>query len=119
MPRQDAQAGLEHIAYETGMTVASALRLTRGRLHDSVLENACLESMLLHARSLSDLLTTTGSRRFKTDMHLSDFSDPAWDPRPGESVDYLQAQGPMINRHLAHLTWDRTDVSRLPGVDAT
>lgn len=105
-PEQLELAAL-HVSYELVQLVKMSCYLEvqplPGELH-----NACLESLLLHARSLIDfLLLGKGS---SGDLHRSDFI-PMWAPVKGEETKRLRAAMPMLHRHLAHLTWERVDAS--------
>ena len=68
---------------------------------------ACLESMLLHARNLSEFLIE--GRYKSSDIHRSDFT-PTWSPPNSPAKKRLRDARSMMDRHLAHLSWDRVEV---------
>ncbi|MEI6623802.1 MAG: hypothetical protein WCP28_18065 [Actinomycetes bacterium] len=105
--RMDATA---HIAYEVGQCIDSAVACRRKSAKpdgDPVVQNACLEASLLHARVLVEFLLEAPSRT--DDMRIEQFG-PAWTPRSEvvvEAAERLRAIKPVMNKHLAHLTWTR------------
>ncbi|HMG26172.1 MAG TPA: hypothetical protein VKH36_05090 [Acidimicrobiia bacterium] len=85
--------------------MAGALRRPGESGHDHVAE-ACLESMLLHARNLGEFLI---EGRYKTsDIHRSDFA-PGWSPPNSPAKRRLRDARPMLDRHLSHLSWERVE----------
>lgn len=67
-------------------------------------QNAYLESTLLHARSLADFFVRDSGRR--ADIRRIDFADE-WTPEPNDAVRRVVGTYNDLNKHLAHLTWDR------------
>jgi hypothetical protein len=85
--------------------MAGALRRRGESGHDHVAE-ACLESMLLHARNLGEFLI---EGRYKTsDLHRSDFA-PGWSPPNSPAKRRLRDARAMVDRHLSHLSWERDE----------
>lgn len=68
---------------------------------------ACLESMLLHARNLSEFLIE--GRYKSSDIHRSDFT-PGWSPPNSPAKRRLRDARPMLDRHLSHLSWERVEI---------
>lgn len=100
---QDFNNATGHIAYELEQLVATS-RYLAARTLPGVLHNACLESMLVHVRSLADFLLC--DKGDPTDLHRSAFVG-AWTPPPSEQATELRKARWVINKHLAHLTWNR------------
>lgn len=100
---------LKHVAYEVWMMTFAATQLVSTGDDQSlpevgVVQNAYLESTLLHARSLADFLVRDSGR--KADIRRIDFADE-WKPEPDEAVTRVKGSLNDLNKHLAHLTWDR------------
>ncbi|NQU37369.1 MAG: hypothetical protein HQ526_07210 [Actinobacteria bacterium] len=68
--------------------------------------NALLESQLIHARASIDFFLRSGGKR---DITRDEFTSVDWQPSPKEAVDRLLDAKPLIDKYLAHLTWQRTD----------
>lgn len=77
-----------------------------------VTSNALLESQLLHVRQLTNFLIGTSERTRDDDVLRTDFTTE-WEPRPQSAVRELSGLIVPLNKHLAHLTRDRTK-SRVP-----
>ena len=100
---------LGHIGYELWMMAAASNRIRSSKqAGDGVGANAYLESMLLHARALADFFVHT-KRGFPSDIRRTDFTDTDWEPAPAELVARIKVNSPVIDKHLAHLTWERVD----------
>jgi hypothetical protein len=82
----------------------NALR-TAERTGDRHVANACLESMLLHARNLMEFLIEP---YWSTDIHRSDFA-LEWSPPSSPVKERLLDARPNFDRYLTHLAWDRLD----------
>jgi len=93
---------MHHVNYELDMMAFAAARL-RYPL-DDLFRNAYLESMLLHARNLAAFLIWPDNNA--TSIRPVDFA-PGWSAGPAEACAYLESQRDRINKHLAHLTWQR------------
>jgi hypothetical protein len=76
---------------------------------DDTIRDALLESMLLHARTLTDFFVRPSGQR--TDIRHDDFTPeaPKWTPAPRDAADRARAAIPAMNKHLAHLTWERVE----------
>lgn len=100
---------LDFAALHVGYELVQLAKMSR-RLQDPTLpgdaHNACLESMLLHARSLIEF--TIEGRGKANDLHRSEFL-PKWAPPKGEEAKRLRRAMPVLHKHLAHLTWERVD----------
>jgi hypothetical protein len=69
---------------------------------------ACIESLLLHARNLSEFLI---EGRYKTsDIHRSDFA-PRWSPPNSPAKSRLRNARRMLDRNVSHLSWERVEVT--------
>ena len=79
---------------------------TAQRDADVVATNAYLESMLFHARALSDFFVHTKSG-FPSDIRRTDFAGVDWQPGPADAVARIRSRAPLIDKRLAHLTWER------------
>jgi hypothetical protein len=102
-PDSELQAAVMHIAYELDQMVDAAVRITRAE--DSPTQNALLESTLLHARALIELLLGTGK---PNDIRAGDIA-PGWPLPTGAARTALKQRKLAIDRHLSHLTWTRVD----------
>jgi hypothetical protein len=107
-----------HIAYEVEMCVDAAVRcvLAAGPGGDDTARNAFLESALLHARCVFEFLDAKKRDRRDDDMIREDFGPP-WKPAKGkeqEARTALHKVKPDIDKHLAHLTWQRVDDPETP-----
>lgn len=103
----EKREALGHIGYEIWMCAACSARLDRDPgPTDPVVRNALLESELIHARAAIDFFLRSGDRR---DITRGDFTTTDWQPRPPAAVDRLLNAKPLIDKYLAHLTWQRTD----------
>lgn len=99
-----------HVAYELDQLVQTSRWLQDTTLPTAV-HNACLESMLVHARSLTHFLVVARDR--SSDLHRDNFAG-AWSPTPSEATARLLATLPVANKHLAHLTWERITQGQQP-----
>lgn len=103
----DRVEALRHVGYELWMMAEASSRIRSGRLaKDGVAANAFLESMLLHARATTDFFVMT--RGYQSDIRRTDFA-PEWNPEPTDAVERIRAHVRLIDKHLAHLTWERLD----------
>ena len=103
----DRAEALRNVFYELWMMAEASSRIRSGRLaKDDVAANAFLESMLLHARATTDFFIM--DRRYPSDIQRTEFA-PEWIPEPTDAVKRIRAHVKLINKHLAHLTWERLD----------
>ena len=103
----DRAEALRNVGYELWMMAEASSRIRSGRLaKDDVAANAFLESMLLHARSAADFFVMT--RGYPTDIRRTDFA-PERNPEPTDAVERIRVHVKLIDKHLAHLTWERLD----------
>jgi hypothetical protein len=112
MARTEAELlkGLEHVSYELWMTAATTNEIRQLQqstyVRSPALDNALLESMLMHTRSLIEFFM--GNKPRPDDLHRGDFAGP-WTPGPAAAVARVEADRVRLNKHLAHLTWPRFD----------
>jgi hypothetical protein len=106
MPHRDLPAGLgpNALGYELWMMAATAALIRSGD-GDPLRRSAYLESMLLHARALSEFVLGRGRN---TDLSLDDFAS-AWEPEPADAVARVRKGIDAIDKRLAHLTWARVE----------
>lgn len=71
-------------------------------------DNAFLEASLLHGRNLIEFLLGRPKGRHRSDMAPDDFAGN-WQPQPGPAVERLRDRLDGIDKHLAHLSWERVD----------
>jgi len=99
---------LTHVGYEILMCSGSA-RSFVDPTHSGVVENALIESVLVHARQLIDFLIRELPQKPRLDEILrTDFASE-WMPQPADAVGRLNGKEfrDLLNKHLAHLTWAR------------
>ena len=104
---QDLQEAASHVGYE--LVQLAAMPRARRRADEAGQDHvaqACLESMLLHARNLCEFLIE--GRYKSSDIHRSDFT-PRWSPPNSPAKARLRNARPMLDRHLAHLSWERVE----------
>jgi len=103
----DLRDAMEHLGYELWMLAETSRRIRAAqRDADTVATNAYLESMLFHVRALSDFFVLT-KRGFPSDIRRTDFGSADWQPGPADAVARIRANAPVIDKRLAHLTWER------------
>src|SRR5664279_1162860 len=103
----DLQEAMKHLGYELWMLAETSRRIrVAQRDADAVATNAYLESMLFHARALSDFFVHKKSG-FPSDIRRTDFGSVDWQPGPADAVARIRSNTPVIDKHLAHLTWER------------
>ncbi len=92
---------LEHVNYEVLQLIGciSELRPERSPELSPVVQNALLESLLMHIRNLAQFLDNEPRKK---DMYAGDFV-PSWTKPHCVSADDLD----RIHRQVAHLTYDR------------
>ena len=101
---QELDEAIRHVGYEVQMMAAASKRLAAATSDgDGIAANAFLESMLLHARALIAFFLHDGR---KDDIRRTDFA-PDWTPLPVPAVANAYEAYPLLNKYLAHLTWQR------------
>lgn len=110
---EDLASALAFVADEVYRCAACAeRRVVALAQEDGIVADACLEAMLVHARSVLEFLLN--KPRFETDIGRSDFPGPDWEMPASPLATDLRTDMKVINKHLAHLTWDRVDDSEAP-----
>ena len=96
----------DHLHYEITMLHGTMLLLATGALGQSVLSNALIESVTIHARVLIHFLYPTNP--YQTDVLAEDFFERGeWGKiRPNEPEVFSAVRG-RVNKEVAHLTYDR------------
>lgn len=109
--------GLSHVGYEIWMCAeamaqvvgaSAAVPANTSDVTVGARSNAFLESGLLHARALYEFLIADHDKPRPDDMLRTDFA-PEWTPSPLDAVARLNSSPRMLNKHLAHLTWERIE----------
>lgn len=100
--------GVAHVEYEWTQMAGCAARLELARGVRSPEENATLEALLVHVRCLINFLCGNYKGEWSaTDMKPADFIRSSWS-LPDEEMDRrLRGRLPIINKSLAHLSWQR------------
>lgn len=104
--RSEKMRALRVVSFELRQ-MAHATRLQReneAASGDPMAGNAYIDSAALHARALIDFFIN--SKGFKSDIRRTEFA-PDWTPAPEGAVDRIERDGWMLNKYLAHLTWER------------
>jgi len=103
----DLQEAMNHLGYELWMLAETSWRIPAAKRDgDVVATNAYLESMLFHARALSDFFVHK-KKGFPSDIRRTDFGSVDWQPGPADAVARIESNAPVIDKNLAHLTWER------------
>jgi len=102
-----AQKIARYVQYEVDMCIATAAALNGGRMRGGALENALIESFLIHARVLCDFFFFPSKR--KDDVLAKHFfhSDDQWQPDYKKECPYLEANSDRLNKAVAHLSYAR------------
>ncbi len=108
MSHDDLLGGIGHVQYEWTQMAGCAARL---ELVDGIRtpeENATLEALLVHVRCLVNFLCGNYEGKWsRKDMKPADFIRTPW-VRPDAEMDRrLRGRLTVINKSLAHLSWDR------------
>ncbi len=89
--------------YERNMLRATAIALAGGPLDDRVIQNALIESFLIHARLLIEFLYER--RKNEDDIRPEDWLDPdRWKTARGKKSTLLKGTYEDAHKYLAHLT---------------
>ena len=111
--RDELHLALTYIADEVHRCAECAARRDVALSEDDgLVADACLEAMLVHARAVLDFLLNDS--RFPTDIRRSTFPGPDWDRPTSELATSLRDDITVVNKHLAHLTWERIDPTQEP-----
>lgn len=102
----------DHLYYEIWMLKSLAQGLASGISGESVINNALLESFVIHARALLDFLYTDKPGH-ADDVVAQDFfptPDQWHKARPGKSQTLKKVHG-RVAKEVAHLTYTRQEVT--------
>lgn len=110
----ELQATCEHLAYEAWMLLETAQIQAQG-FYTAIepLNNAVLESFIIHVRNMIDFLYPPANKR-PSDVYATDFFDvpKEWEQlRPPMSYRLREARE-RGNKEIAHLTYDRLHGTR-------
>ena len=109
MPERDLVGASAHLLYEGEMLEATRRVLASGVTAGSLLNNAVLESFLVHARNLVHFFYPQNP--FKTDVLAEHyFESGQWDSIRPEMPEPLEKIRTRANKELAHLTYERLSV---------
>ncbi len=108
---EELVAASGHVLYEVKM-----LRATAGLIANDFaagnqwVDNALIESFLVHARNLIQFLYPDGP--FKTDVLAKHFFDEPerWESLAGDLPEGLKSVAQRANKLLAHITYDRIEM---------
>jgi len=94
------------VGFELRMMAHAAARLRQAPLADDdpMAQNADIDSAHLHARALIDFFLKESNRA--SDIRRTDFALD-WIPNPDDAVERLHGHYRLLNKYLAHLTWER------------
>ena len=104
----ELRAASDHLHYEIQMLRGTMTLLATQAFGESVLSNALIESLTIHARALIHFLYPSGQLA-DSDVLAEDFFDDSkcWlTIRPEEPTAFGRARG-RVNKEIAHLTYDR------------
>lgn len=101
---------IRHVGYSVHMAAEAAANIRDDQ--EWYAHNAAIEVMLLHGRALGEFFTFGAGRGYPTDIRRTDFvSDEGWE-KPTDALARVEADMPLINKHLVHLTWERVKVQQ-------
>jgi hypothetical protein len=108
MTDRDLPSGIGAVGYEVDQMTWAAGQLrtlppTTLSVAESAAQNAALESVLIHARSLIEFMLDKPKR--SDDMRPDDFYRVGRSPRRG--ADPVQRRAQRVAQTLVHLSWDR------------
>jgi hypothetical protein len=115
--RDERCAISEHLLFELQMMFLMADRLRRHLSGECVLyddvKTACIESLVIHVRSLKNFIWGDPRKGYADDVLASDFfSDGEWEEtRKRIQASSLESVAPRTGREVAHLSYKRLDVS--------
>lgn len=101
----------EDLYYEISMMRTTAQGLISGVANPSAIQNALLESFLLHVRILLDFLSPPRRPPLEDDVIATDYA-PTW--KTVDTADggkYIEMLREEINKRLAHLTYKRLKIA--------
>ena len=112
---RDLDAAAHHVGYEWLTLAEMTAELDQVPGTRTLTQTALLEALLIHARCLINFVCgDRDGRHHKDDIIPADFLGYEWWPADQELDRTLRGRLPMINKHLAHVSWDRvTDGSTL------
>lgn len=105
---RDLDSAASHVVYEWVTMAEMTAELAGVAGARSVIENALLEALLVHNRCLVNFVSGDWlGRHGKRDIQPQDFLGYPWWPSDEEFDRELRGRLSVINKHLAHLSWDR------------
>lgn len=112
----DLDEGAVHVAYELEWCAHAAHLCVFAMVDPSmpddyrqIVHTVAFETCLLHARNLIEILVPGLHKSYPGDIKAADFA-PGWAPPAGSALDFIDKPLlTMIDRHLAHLSWERAD----------
>jgi hypothetical protein len=111
MQDHDLERMTEHVAYEIKMLQGTAVLLRMGVIGTGALQNALLESALVHLRLVDEFLSLPKGNR-ADDVVAKDFL-PTWEPKQV----LTESAREDINKRVHHLTTRRIGQQRLWPLD--
>src|SRR5690348_12523552 len=114
--KRDPADAIRHVAHEVvwcaggarGRVIAEAGVVVHDDYRDMFLGLA-FEACLLHARNLIEfLIPTVRKGSHPDDVKAVELVDH-WECPPGPARSFVESQLPLLDRHLAHLTWHRVE----------
>jgi hypothetical protein len=106
---RDLDAAAVHVVYEWVALAEMTAELAKVTSVRTTVEHALLEAVLVHNRCLINFLCgDVNGRHGRRDIVPADFLGYEWWPDDDEDFDrLLRGRLPVLNKHLAHLSWER------------
>jgi len=108
---EELRKASDHLHYEVWMLKCMAIGINSGLAGNSVINNAFIESFVIHARVLLDFFYPFKHRQ--DDVIAIDFFDrpKTWEEARPEKTDILKKIHKRVGKEAAHLTYSRLKVS--------
>lgn len=108
MSHRDLDVAASHVVYEWVSLAEMTAELAKVTGQRALIENALLEAVLLHNRCLINFVCgNLKGGHAKNDIQPADFLRRDWWPEDEQFDRQLRGRLPMLNKHLAHLSWER------------